>query len=122
MVLLAELEFEAEAVRLADQEAKIDLLKACFAVVSSNYWIFCSPDWNRGQDSYTLNAAAVTIANAAPRLSTSSGPAELIVDDGLLDVAGFAPRLIIGAIAAAYELCNLLTVEETSAQARGFAS
>ncbi len=53
----------------------------------------------------TCRAAAVTIANAAPPTSVlAQGPAELIVDDGLLDVTIVAPTNTMGAIADAFSL------------------
>jgi diacylglycerol kinase family enzyme len=53
----------------------------------------------------TVNAAAVTIANAAPPTSIlAQGPAGIIYDDGLLDLTVVAPENRAGAIASAYHL------------------
>jgi diacylglycerol kinase family enzyme len=50
-------------------------------------------------------AAAVTVANAAPPTSVlAQGPAGIVYDDGLLDLTIVAPSSKAGAIAATYHL------------------
>lgn len=108
MVLLAGIGFEAETVEKADREAKnrLGMLAYVLAGVQQlrNFKSF-ETRIETEDKIITLNAAAVTIANAAPPTSVlAQGPAELIVDDGLLDVTLVAPNNTIGAIAAAYNL------------------
>ena len=53
----------------------------------------------------TVNAAAVTIANAAPPTSIlAQGPAGVIVDDGMLDITIVAPASVTGALAVGFHL------------------
>ncbi len=118
MVLLAGIGFEAEAVELADREAKnrFGMLAYVLAGVQQlrNFKSF-EARIETEDKIVTLNAAAVTIANAAPPTSVlAQGPAELIVDDGLLDVTLVAPANSIGAIAAAYNLLQSAYSEETT--------
>ena len=118
MVLLAGIGFEAETVELADREAKnrFGMLAYVLAGVQQlrNFSSF-ETRIETEDKIITLNAAAVTIANAAPPTSVlAQGPAELIVDDGLLDVTLVAPTNSIGAIAAAYNLLQSAYSSETS--------
>ena len=118
MVLLAGIGFEAEAVELADREAKnrFGMLAYVLAGVQQlrNFKSF-EARIETEDKIVTLNAAAVTIANAAPPTSVlAQGPAELIVDDGLLDVTLVAPANSMGAIAAAYNLFQSAYSAETS--------
>jgi YegS/Rv2252/BmrU family lipid kinase len=118
MVLLAGIGFEAETVELADREAKnrFGMLAYVLAGVQQlrNFKSF-EARIETEDKIITLNAAAVTIANAAPPTSVlAQGPAELIVDDGLLDVTLVAPANSIGAIAAAYDLLQSAYSEETT--------
>lgn len=118
MVLLAGIGFEAETVEKADREAKnrFGMLAYVLAGVQQlrNFSSF-ETRIETEDKIVTLNAAAVTIANAAPPTSVlAQGPAELIVDDGLLDVTLVAPTNSIGAIAAAYNLLQSAYSSETS--------
>ncbi len=118
MVLLAGIGFEAETVEKADREAKnkLGMLAYVLAGVQQlrNFKSF-ETRIETEDKIVTLNAAAVTIANAAPPTSVlAQGPAELIVDDGLLDVTLVAPTNSIGAIAAAYNLLQSAYSAETT--------
>lgn len=118
MVLLAGIGFEAEAVELADRESKnrFGMLAYVLAGVQQlrNFKSFAARIETEDKI-VTLNAAAVTIANAAPPTSVlAQGPAALIVDDGLLDVTLVAPANSVGAIAAAYNLLQSAYSEETT--------
>jgi YegS/Rv2252/BmrU family lipid kinase len=110
MLLLAGVGFEAETVELADREAKDSL--GIFAYVVSglkqlrNLKRF-EATIETDDKTVTVSAAAITVANAAPATSIlAQGPAGIIVDDGLLDVTIVAPRNLVGAIAAAYNLLH----------------
>jgi len=118
MVLLAGIGFEAETVERADRETKnrLGMLAYVLAGVQQlrNFKSF-ETRIETEDKIITLNAAAVTIANAAPPTSVlAQGPAELIVDDGLLDVTLVAPTNTIGAIAAAYDLLQSAYSGETT--------
>ncbi|HEY9845277.1 MAG TPA: YegS/Rv2252/BmrU family lipid kinase, partial [Candidatus Caenarcaniphilales bacterium] len=108
MVLLAGIGFEAEAVERADREAKnrFGMLAYVLAGVQSLRDMQSFETRIETEDKViTCQAAAVTIANAAPPTSVlAQGPAELLVDDGLLDITLVAPANSISAIAAAYTL------------------
>jgi YegS/Rv2252/BmrU family lipid kinase len=108
MVLLAGIGFEAEAVERADREAKnrFGMLAYVLAGFEGLRNLKSFEARIETEDKViTLDAAAVTIANAAPPTSVlAQGPAELCFDDGLLDVTLVAPANSIGAIAAAYNL------------------
>jgi len=108
MVLLAGIGFEAETVERADREAKnrFGMLAYIMAGVQSLRDLKSFEARIETEDKIiTLDAAAVTIANAAPPTSVlAQGPAELLVDDGFLDVTLVAPANSMSAIAAAYNL------------------
>ena len=108
MVLLVGIGFEAETVERADREAKnrFGMLAYVLAGVQQLRNLKSFETRIETEDKIiTLSAAAVTIANAAPPTSVlAQGPAEILVDDGLLDVTLVAPANSIGAIAAAYNL------------------
>lgn len=108
MVLLAGIGFEAETVERADREAKnrFGMLAYVLAGVQQLRNLKSFETRIETEDKViTLSAAAVTIANAAPPTSVlAQGPAEIVFDDGLLDVTLVAPANSIGAIAAAYNL------------------
>ncbi|PPS40426.1 YegS/Rv2252/BmrU family lipid kinase [Chroococcidiopsis sp. TS-821] len=108
MVLLAGVGFEAETVERADREAKnrFGMLAYVLAGFQELRNLESFETRIETEDKIiTLNAAAVTVANAAPPTSVlAQGPAELLIDDGLLDVTIVAPTNTMGAIAAAYNL------------------
>lgn len=108
MVLLAGIGFEAEVVEKADRETKnrFGMLAYILAGVKQ-LQEFDTFDTTIETDDkkFTLNACAVTIANAAPSTSIlAQGPAGIIYDDGLLDLTVVAPANRAGAIASAYHL------------------
>ncbi|HAZ45387.1 MAG TPA: lipid kinase [Cyanobacteria bacterium UBA11369] len=108
MVLLAGIGFEAETVEKADREAKNRF----------GLWAYILAGFKQLQEMeafeveietedriITVNAVAVTVANAAPATSIlAQGPAGVIFDDGLLDLTVVAPANVAGAIAASYHL------------------
>lgn len=116
MVLLAGIGFEADTVERADREFKnrFGMLAYVMAGFQNLRNLQSFETRIETEDKIiTLNAAAVTIANAAPATSVlAQGPAQLRVDDGLLDVTLVAPANSLGAIVAAY---NLLQSANSSA-------
>ncbi len=95
MILLTGIGFEAETVERANREAKDRF--------GSLAYIWAGVQQFQTQDSFstqlivdgkptTLNAAAITVANAAPMTSVLAyGTGEVIMDDGLLDITIVAP-------------------------------
>ncbi|MBD2357788.1 YegS/Rv2252/BmrU family lipid kinase [Tolypothrix sp. FACHB-123] len=108
MVLLVGIGFEAETVERADREAK-----KRFGILA---YVLAGIQQLRELESFDVEietedriiktqAAAVTVANAAPPTSVlAQGPAGIIYDDGLLDLTIVAPMTKAGAIAATYHL------------------
>ncbi|MBD2196446.1 MULTISPECIES: YegS/Rv2252/BmrU family lipid kinase [Calothrix] len=108
MVLLVGIGFEAETVERADREAK-----KRFGILA---YVLAGIQQLRELESFDVEietedriiktqAAAVTVANAAPPTSVlAQGPAGIIYDDGLLDLTIVAPANKAGAIAATYHL------------------
>jgi YegS/Rv2252/BmrU family lipid kinase len=108
MVLLVGIGFEAEVVEKADRETKnrLGMLAYILAGVKQlrDFDTF-EATIETDDRVITVNAAAVTIANAAPPTSIlAQGPAGIIYDDGLLDLTVVAPENRAGAIASAYHL------------------
>jgi YegS/Rv2252/BmrU family lipid kinase len=108
MVLLVGIGFEAEVVEKADRETKnrLGMLAYILAGVKQlrDFDTF-EATIETDERVITVNAAAVTIANAAPPTSIlAQGPAGIIYDDGLLDLTVVAPENRAGAIASAYHL------------------
>lgn len=108
MILLAGIGFEAETVEQADRPTKDRL--GTFAYVLSGIQqlgemsqfqtILETPEQR-----IEVSAAAVTVANIAPPTSVlAQGPAQIICDDGLLDITIVSPENVAGAIAASYQL------------------
>lgn len=108
MVLLAGIGFEAEAVERANRDVKnrFGMLAYVLAGIQELRNLESFETRIETEDKViTLNAAAITVANAAPPTSVlAQGTAKLLVDDGLLDVTIVAPTNTISAIAAAYNL------------------
>lgn len=108
MVLLVGIGFEAEVVEKADRETKnrLGMLAYILAGVKQLREFDTFEATIETDDRIiTVNAAAVTIANAAPPTSIlAQGPAGIIYDDGLLDLTVVAPENRAGAIASAYHL------------------
>lgn len=108
MVLLMGIGFEAEVVEKADRNAKNR-----FGMLA---YILAGLQQLREMNQFTaeietedkivqVEAAAITIANAAPPTSIlAQGPAGLAVDDGMLDITIVAPTTKAGAIAASVHL------------------
>ncbi|MBD0347087.1 MAG: YegS/Rv2252/BmrU family lipid kinase, partial [Coleofasciculus sp. Co-bin14] len=108
MVLLAGIGFEAEVVEKADRQTKnrFGMLAYILAGVKQlQEFDTFETTIETDQKVFTVNACAVTIANAAPSTSIlAQGPAGIIYDDGLLDLTVVAPANRTGAIASAYHL------------------
>jgi len=108
MVLLAGIGFEAEAVELADREAKNRF--GMFAYVLAGFQALrqmktFEAEIETEDKIIKVSAAAITVANAAPATSVlAQGPSGVIVDDGLLDITLVSPANKAGAIAATYHL------------------
>ncbi|HEY9634611.1 MAG TPA: YegS/Rv2252/BmrU family lipid kinase [Coleofasciculaceae cyanobacterium] len=108
MVLLTGIGFEAEVVEKADRETKnrFGMLAYILAGVKQlrEFETF-EATIETDEKVITVNACAVTVANAAPPTSIlAQGPAGIIYDDGLLDLTVVAPANRAGAIASAYHL------------------
>jgi YegS/Rv2252/BmrU family lipid kinase len=110
MVLLAGIGFEAETVNLADREAKnrLGMMAYILAGLSQlrNLEQF-EAQIETDDKIITVSASAITIANAAPATSIlAQGGAEVVFDDGLLDLTIVAPKTALGAIATSYDLLS----------------
>jgi YegS/Rv2252/BmrU family lipid kinase len=110
MVLLAGIGFEAETVNLADREAKnrLGMMAYILAGLSQlrNLERF-EAQIETDDKIITVSASAITIANAAPATSIlAQGAAEVVFDDGLLDLTIVAPKTALGAIATSYDLLS----------------
>lgn len=119
MVLLAGIGFEAETVAKADREAKnrFGILAYVMAGLQElrEMEIFTA-EIETEEKIIIVEAAAVTVANAAPPTSIlAHGPAGVVFDDGLLDVTVVAPQTRTGAIAASYHLLST-ALNETAAE------
>lgn len=67
------------------------------------------------RETFSVKAAAVTVANAAPPTSIlAQGPAEIIYDDGLLDITILAPDNQTEVIAASYHLLDTALRKEAT--------
>lgn len=108
MVLLAGIGFEAETVARADRRAKnrLGIMAYVLAGVQQLRDLEMFDVEIETEDKIVkTTAAAVTVANAAPRTSVlAQGPAGVVVDDGFLDLTIVAPTTVAGAIAATYHL------------------
>ena len=118
MVLLAGIGFEAETIKDADRETK-DRLGMLAYVLSGlkqlqNFKIFTA-EIETEDKVITVDASAVTIANAAPPSSVlAQGTAGVIFDDGLLDITILAPQTKAGAIATSLHLLQTAANEEAA--------
>jgi YegS/Rv2252/BmrU family lipid kinase len=108
MVLLMGIGFEAETVERADRRAKdrFGMMAYVMAGVSQLRNLQPFEAQIETEDKIiTVEASALTVANAAPATSIlAQGPAKVVFDDGLLDLTIVAPQNMLGAIAASYEL------------------
>jgi YegS/Rv2252/BmrU family lipid kinase len=110
MVLLAGIGFEAETVNLADRDAKkrMGVMAYVLAGLSQlrNLEQF-EAQIETDDKIITVSAAAITIANAAPATSIlAQGAAEVVFDDGMLDLTIVAPKTALSAIATSYDLLS----------------
>ena len=117
MILLAGIGFEAETVEDADREAK-DRLGMLAYVLSGLKQLREMTQFTAKieipEKVITVDAGAVTIANAAPPSSVlAQGTAGVIFDDGLLDITILAPQTVAGAIATSIQLLQSAVNKET---------
>jgi len=108
MVLLAGIGFEAKTVEEADRELKDNFGMLAYVVSGLQKLGELEPfeaKIETDEDTVTITAGAVTVANAAPPTSIlAQGPAGIVYDDGLLDVTVVTPKDQTNAIVASYEL------------------
>ncbi|MGB3510774.1 MAG: YegS/Rv2252/BmrU family lipid kinase [Microcoleaceae cyanobacterium] len=108
MVLLSGIGWEAETIESTSREAKNNLGSLAYFIYGvRKLWEFkiFEAKIETDDDNFTVNAAAITIANAAPPTSLlAQGPAGVIYDDGMLDITIVAPKNRSGAISASYHL------------------
>lgn len=108
MVLLAGIGFEAETVEKADREAKkrfglLAYIMAGFKQLQEMEEF--EVEIETEDKIITVEAVAVTVANAAPAMSIlAQGPAGVVFNDGLLDITVVASANFTSAIAASYHL------------------
>lgn len=119
MVLLAGIGFEAETVELADRDAKNRLGMMAYVLAGiqqlRNLDRF-EVEIEMEDKIVSVSAAAITIANAAPATSIlAQGSAEVVFDDGLLDLTIVAPKTALGAIATSFDLLSS-TLRGTASQ------
>jgi YegS/Rv2252/BmrU family lipid kinase len=118
MILLAGVGFEAETVENADRETKNRL--GMLAYVISGFaqlreFEKFTTEIETEDKIITVEANAVTVANAAPPSSVlAQGTAGVIFDDGLLDITILAPETRAAAIASSYHLLQTATNEEAA--------
>lgn len=108
MLLLAGIGFEAEVVKLADRQSKdrFGLLAYVLGGVRElrNLEKFHA-EIDTDENLVEVTAVAITVANAAPPSSIlAQGPAQVVADDGLLDVTIVSAEGMTNAIASAYDL------------------
>ena len=116
MILLAGVGFEAETVEDADREAKNRLGMLAYVLSGlkqlkefEQFETIIETD----DKVITVQANAVTIANAAPPTSIlAQGTAGVVYDDGLLDVTIVAPQSRASAIAISYHLLQTASNDE----------
>ena len=118
MILLAGIGFEAETVEDADRETK-DRLGMLAYILSGLKQLTEFEKFTTTIETndkiITVEANAITIANAAPPTSVlAHGTAGVIYDDGLLDVTIIAPETRTGAIAISYHLLQRASNDEAA--------
>jgi YegS/Rv2252/BmrU family lipid kinase len=118
MVLLAGIGFEAATVNLADRDAKkrMGVMAYVLAGLSQLRNLEQFEAQIETEDKIiTVSAAAITIANAAPATSIlAQGAAEVVFDDGMLDLTIVAPKTALSAIATSYDLLSSTLRGESS--------
>lgn len=118
MVLLAGIGFEADTVEDADRETKNRLGMLAYVLSGlkqlrefEQFETIIETD----DKVITVQANAVTIANAAPPTSIlAHGTAGVVYDDGLLDVTIIAPETRANAIAISYHLLQSASNDEAA--------
>jgi YegS/Rv2252/BmrU family lipid kinase len=110
MVLLAGIGFEAETVNLADREAKKRLGVMAYILAGLSQLRNLNQfevEIEIEDKIISVSAAAIAIANAAPATSIlARGGAEVVFDDGMLDLTIVAPATPLIAIATAFDLLS----------------
>lgn len=108
LVLLAGIGLEAAVVESASRESKNRLGVLAYAIAGIQQLRELEPfdaTLETPDKVLSLQCCAITVANMAPPTSIlAQGPAEVIADDGWLDVTIVTPKGIGGALAASYEL------------------
>ncbi|MEQ9550715.1 MAG: YegS/Rv2252/BmrU family lipid kinase [Coleofasciculus sp. G3-WIS-01] len=108
MVLLAGIGFEAKTVEDADRELKNNFGMLAYVLSGLQKLGELEPfeaKIETDENTVTITAGAVTVANAAPPTSIlAQGPAGIVYDDGLLDLTVVTPKNQVNAISASYEL------------------
>lgn len=118
MVLLAGIGFEAKTVEEADRELKNNFGMLAYVVSGlqnlSELESF-EAKIETDENTFTIAAGAVTVANAAPPTSIlAQGPAGIVYDDGLLDLTVVTPKDQTNVIAASYELLQSAILGESA--------
>lgn len=108
MTLLAGIGFEAEAVENTTQKKK-QRWGALAYLISGIQQLpqleLFEAEIQTDDEKIHISAGAITVANAAPTTSIlAQGPANIICDDGLLDITIVSPNTWKSAIAASYHL------------------
>jgi YegS/Rv2252/BmrU family lipid kinase len=118
MVLLAGIGFEAKTVEEADRELKDNFGMLAYVVSGLQNLNELEPfeaKIETDENTVTITATAVTVANAAPPTSIlAQGPAGIVYDDGLLDLTVVTPKDKTNVIAASYELLQSAILGESA--------
>jgi diacylglycerol kinase family enzyme len=126
MVLLAGIGFEAETVNLANRDAKnrLGMLAYVFAGIQQLHSLQQFEVEIELEDKIiTVSAAAITIANAAPATSIlAQGGAQVVFDDGMLDLTIVAPATPLIAILVPRGSANDIAFDLLSSTMLGEAS
>jgi YegS/Rv2252/BmrU family lipid kinase len=108
LLLLAGIGLEAEVIAQANRELKNKIGSAAYILSAFQQVQDLTPFEARLETPdriITVEASGITVANVAPATSVlAQGPADVVPDDGLLDITIFAPQGTGGAIAASYNL------------------
>lgn len=120
MVLLAGIGFEAQTIDATDREFKNIFGKAAYLFSAFQKLADLATFETKievNEEVMEFNAAAVTVANAAPATSVlAQGPDQVICDDGLLDITIVAPNHQAAALAATYHLLQTAFQNEAAAR------
>ena len=118
MILLAGVGFEAETVEDADRESKDKLGMLAYVISGlkqlTEFDKFITTIETEDKI-ITVDANAVTVANAAPPTSVlAQGTAGVVYDDGLLDITIIAAQSRASAIAISYHLLQTASNDEAA--------